>query len=157
KSDAEGTSNFPLGPGEVYATTGGRFCATNTSVTTYIAFAYKLSNQQRQSLVSAVPGWVNNDRFDIDAKGPANATKDQTRLMMQALLADRFKLAIRREKRESQAFALVFVKSGRFGPQLRPHSDDGTCNASSAAPASSNAKPAAPSSTSGLQLPPITC
>src|SRR6478609_7902794 len=48
KSNVEQTSSFPLGPGNGYAATGGRFCATSTPLLTYIAFAYKLNNQQLQ-------------------------------------------------------------------------------------------------------------
>src|SRR5262249_41717004 len=75
KSNAEPTSSFPLGPGNAYAATGGRFCATSTTLLTYIAFAYKLNNQQLQPLTSVVPNWVTTDRFDTEARGPVNATK----------------------------------------------------------------------------------
>ncbi len=40
-----------------------------------------------------VPDWVRNDRYDIEARTAEPATKDQMRLMMQSLLAERFKLA----------------------------------------------------------------
>jgi uncharacterized protein (TIGR03435 family) len=49
------------------------------------------------------------------------------RLMMQSLLADRFKLALHHETRQSPALALVFVKDGKLGPQLQSHSDDNAC------------------------------
>jgi len=152
KSNVEQTSNFPLGPGNGYAITGGRFCATSTTLLTYIAFAYKLNNQQLQPLTLAVPEWVTTERFDIEAKGPANATKDQMRLMMQALLADRFKLRVHRENRQTAALALVVSKAGKLGPQLKPHPADDQCTTATGAalPASPLIEPSA---TSGLQLP----
>jgi uncharacterized protein (TIGR03435 family) len=159
KSADEPTSNFPLGPGDIYAVTGGRFCATSTTVLNYITFAHKLNGQQRQRIASALPGWVSSDRFDIGARGQANATKDQVRLMMQSLLADRFKLVLHHETQQSPALALVVAQGGKLGPQIQVHSDGSECMP--AAPDSSQAsvsgQPSAPSSTSGLQLPAIPC
>jgi uncharacterized protein (TIGR03435 family) len=80
KTSDQPNFNFPLGPGDVY-----------TSV-----FAYKLMGDQVQSVLSQLPGWATTDRFDIVANtdgDPAKDTKDQMRLMMRSLLADRFKLA----------------------------------------------------------------
>jgi uncharacterized protein (TIGR03435 family) len=128
-SNADPTSNFPLGPGDVFAAVGGRFCAANTTVMAYIGFAHKLSNQQRQS-ITGVPAWLNNEGFDIEAKGPGGATKDQMRLMIQALLADRFKLVLRHEVRQTPVLTLI-AKSGKFGPQLKLHVEDVPCNQSS--------------------------
>ena len=51
-------------------------------------------------------------QFDIDAKLPAGATEDQVPQMLQALLADRFKMTIRRENREQSVYELVVAKSG---------------------------------------------
>jgi len=152
KSNAEPTSSFPLGPGNGYAATAGRFCATTIPLLTYIAFAYKLNNQQLQPLTSAVPTWVTTDRFDIEASGPVNATKDQMRLMIQALLADRFKLAVHHERRQTAALALVVAKAGKLGPQLKPHPADDQCTKATAGAAPSLPL-VEPSATSGLQLP----
>jgi uncharacterized protein (TIGR03435 family) len=74
-----------------------------------------------------MPKWVTMERFDIEARAHGNPTKDQMRLMMQALLSDRFKLAIHTETRQLPVFALVLAKPGKFGPQLRPHLDDPPC------------------------------
>jgi uncharacterized protein (TIGR03435 family) len=51
-------------------------------------------------------------RFDIIAKIPADAKKEQLPLMLQQLLADRFKLQIHSERKEMQTFALEVVKGG---------------------------------------------
>ena len=56
------------------------------------------------------------------------------RLMMQSLLADRFKLAVHFETREVPVFALTLVKPGQFGPRLRPHAEGPPCPDSFAEP-----------------------
>lgn len=112
-------SNFPLGPGDVYHGTGGVFSASNYPASIYIAFAYKLTNNDANALFSELPKWARNERFDIEAHGPINATKDQMRLMMQSLLRDRFKFAMHREVRSLPVYALAFAKLGKMGPQLR--------------------------------------
>jgi uncharacterized protein (TIGR03435 family) len=45
------------------------------------------------------PGWLNIDMFDIAATLPRSATKDQMRIMLQNLLAERFHMAWHRENR----------------------------------------------------------
>jgi uncharacterized protein (TIGR03435 family) len=62
-------------------------------------------------------------------------TKDQVRQMMQALLADRFKLVVHHETRQVPVFALVLVKQGSTGPNLLRHSDDDACLSASASSA----------------------
>jgi len=122
-------SNFSLGPADSYSANGGLFSTTNLALVSYIGFAYKLTGNQTQSLGSQLPKSMRGDRFDIEAHASANATKDQMRLMMQSLLADRFKLVVHTEKRQLPIFALVLEKPGKTGPELRPHSDDPPCSA----------------------------
>jgi uncharacterized protein (TIGR03435 family) len=112
--------------------TGGLYRAKNIKLIQFISFAYKLTLAQLQSVVSQVP-WTDEDRFDIEARAQGNPTKDQYRLMMQSLLADRFKLAVSFESRIVPRYALVLLKQGEFGPQLRLHrADDPFCNPASA-------------------------
>jgi uncharacterized protein (TIGR03435 family) len=71
------------------------------------------------------PDWIGRERFDITAKAPDDAAPGQARLMMQALLADRFALRVRREIREQQIYALVVAHDdGRFGPDLKRSTAD---------------------------------
>ena len=62
------------------------------------------------------PSWLgtglNAQRFDIHATLPASAAKEQVPEMLQALLADRFKLTYHREKKDDPVFALIVGKSG---------------------------------------------
>ena len=81
-------------------------------------------------MIAHLPKWVADDRFDIQAKAPvASPTKDQMRLMMQALLAERFKLALHFETKESAVLALVLVKTEKLGPKLLPHAEGPPCDA----------------------------
>jgi uncharacterized protein (TIGR03435 family) len=66
----------------------------------------------------------------INAEAEGNRTKDQMRVMMQSLLADRFKLAVHFERIEVPVFAVVLDKQGKTGPRLHPHSDGVPCDLS---------------------------
>jgi uncharacterized protein (TIGR03435 family) len=58
------------------------------------------------------PSWLDADCFAINAKIPVGATKDQLPGMLQALLAERFKLAVHKESRPRPGYALVVDKNG---------------------------------------------
>jgi|SRR5579862_901770 len=127
KSDADANSNFPLGPGAVYVPNGGLFSASGYPLAIYIAFAYKLMGNDLQALVPQLPGWATTDRYDIQARAEGNPSKDQMRLMMRSLLADRFKMAVHYDSREVPIFALVLIKPEKLGPQIHPHTGDAPC------------------------------
>ncbi|HEV8146592.1 MAG TPA: TIGR03435 family protein [Bryobacteraceae bacterium] len=133
--------NFPLDEGDAYAATGGRFNA-DFPLSVYIQFAYKirLTQEQLQSLLAQLPKWVATDRFSIQARAEGTPTKDQMRLMMQSLLADRFQLAVHFESRQVTVLALTLVKSSKTGPKLRPHAEGPSCD-DSAGPAANGSPP----------------
>src|SRR6185312_13171579 len=135
-------SNVPLGPDDSYAPTGGLLSISNFDLPNFISFAYKLGLQEGMALRPKLPKWARTERFNIEARGPANATKDQMRLMMQSLLADRFKLAVHFETHEQPIFNLVLAKPGQPGPQLTAHSDAHPC-ADAAHPHASGGAPIA--------------
>lgn len=83
-----------------------------------ITFSYRVEENQ----VIGGPPWLNTDRFDISAKAPPATTDEQRQLMLQALLADRFKLAIRKEERPLPAYVLTV---GKRGLKLKESSGDG--------------------------------
>ena len=62
------------------------------------------------------PGWLDSDRFEIIAKVPAGATVQQFRLMLQNLLADRFKLTFHRDTKDLPVYVLAVT---RGGPKLQ--------------------------------------
>jgi uncharacterized protein (TIGR03435 family) len=100
---------------------GGRLVATNIPLIRVIAAAWNLPLQsQRLTLAPGVK--MPDDIYDIEAtaeKGtfsPGLSTDVRLlkmRLMLQALLEDRFKLRIRREPKEQPVYALVVGKGGR--------------------------------------------
>jgi uncharacterized protein (TIGR03435 family) len=107
----------------------GHFNATNVTLRMLIRNSYGVQDSQ---IVSG-PTWMNSDRFNILAKGDVGQSPafpvaqvggpSRLQLMMQALLADRFKVAVHKENRELHVYALVVARSdGRLGAGLR-HSD----------------------------------
>ena len=94
--------------------------ATGTTVKFMIMDAYGLKNLD---LISGLPKWAADMRFDVETKMAPEmieAQKKMTpkeknaerRLMVQALLADRFKLQVRKEEKEQPAYAMVPAKGG---------------------------------------------
>jgi len=145
--------------GDVYVPTGGLFSATNTPLMNYMRFAYKdmkLAYQRMPDLAGA-PSWIRTQSYNIEAKAQGAPTKDQMRLMMQSLLADRFKLTTHIETRQMPIYALVVSREGKLGAQLKP--DDGPCAATTPADIQSrNAAPLLPPpSTPGSQPPQGPC
>src|SRR5580658_3783499 len=127
KSEDEASMNISplLGDGPVPP--GNLYLAKNIKLIQFIAFAYSLTQIQLRSLELNVP-WTTEDRFDIEARAPGNPTRADYRLMMQSLLADRFKLTVHYETRVVPLYVLVLAKPGKFGPQLRLHrADDPVC------------------------------
>ena len=121
--------NFDMSVEEMTIPPGGRLSATG-ALGMFIQFAYKLSVFQDKAAFDHLPKWATTEYFDIEAKAPtANVTKDQMRLMMQSLLADRFNLIVHFETLDGPAMALVLVNPGKLGPRLRPHSEGPACDA----------------------------
>ena len=56
------------------------------------------------------PDWMGAQLFDIRATMPAGATKDQLPEMLQALLVERFHLALHHVSKEESGYALVLGK-----------------------------------------------
>ena len=116
---------------------GGRMTATNMPLRPMITFAYSLAGYQ---LVGG-PGWVNTNRYDVNAKMDANpgspaflpgsTAPNPMQLALQKLLEDRFKLKVHRETREMDIYTLVLLKPGAPGPGLKPSTQD--CAAAAAA------------------------
>jgi uncharacterized protein (TIGR03435 family) len=130
---------------------GGRFNATNVTLRMLIRHSYGIQDSQ----IVGGPSWVNSDRFNIIAKGdvgqspafPVQLAEGPSRLqlMMQALLAERFKLVVRKESKESNVYALIPARSdGRLGPALRRSDVDCAALAAAARAAASSALPVQP-------------
>ena len=116
---------FGLGPDDAKPR-GGRFYA-RFPLEVFIQFAYKLAPFETAVALANAPKWLRTDRYEIEAEAQGNPTKDQMRLMMQSLLADRFKLAVHFETKQLPVLALKQVKAGKLGPKLLPHSQGPPC------------------------------
>jgi uncharacterized protein (TIGR03435 family) len=62
------------------------------------------------------PDWLNSVRFDIAARMPAPASGDDSPIMLQRLLEERFKLSVHRQSKEQSVLALTVAKRG---PKLK--------------------------------------
>jgi bla regulator protein BlaR1 len=114
----------------------GKFTTEGETVKDVISFAYGIRSDNQ---LSGGPSWVNSERFDIEAKEedsvaenlqklPIEERAKQIRLMVQALLADRFKLKVSHQTKELPVYALVVAKGGSklTEAQVPPPSAEGT-------------------------------
>jgi uncharacterized protein (TIGR03435 family) len=107
---------------------GGRWAMRNMAVSVMIREAYPTP---ARDLVGA-PAWVTSERYDVNAKADGNPTRDEIRLMLRTMLAERFKLAVHQDTREQPVYALVIARSdGRTRPGLVRSTTD--CDAVTAA------------------------
>jgi uncharacterized protein (TIGR03435 family) len=111
---ADGSSRTSLG-----IPSPGRFHAINANLGQYIRWAYQVRDYQISG-----PSWLDSDSetYDIEAKAPPQTPTDQVRSMVQALLAERFKLQLHRETKALPVYHLVKSKDG---PKLRAGNADG--------------------------------
>lgn len=109
---------------------GGRLTFTNAPVRLLITRAYDVQPFQ----VIGGPDWLTTDRYDVTAKAPeGDVTPAQLNEMLQSLLADRFKLVLRRETRELPVYFLVRAREdGRLGDAMKPAAVD--CSAARGRP-----------------------
>ncbi len=133
------TMNFRWDDEAPFTPNGGYFSARN-SLVNYIEFAYNLplTDDEERVLLEHLRRWVREDNFVIQARASGNPTRDQMRLMMQSLLANRFKLALHFETREETVLALTLIQPGKTGPALRPHSEGPPCDSQVTTPAGSS-------------------
>jgi uncharacterized protein (TIGR03435 family) len=105
-------TTFAGGPG---TPDPGIFRCENCNLAMLVMRAYDLNNYQFSG-----PNWADSTRFNISAKIPSGATKEQFQQMQQSLLADRFKLTFHREKKEMSQFVLTVTRSGPKFKESKP-------------------------------------
>ena len=94
----------------------GRYEIRTATMVDLITTAYGVD----QDKVMGGPTWLEMDRYDVTGKLPAGSTPESQKLMLQALLAERFNLVVHREQQPLPAYALTATKH----PLLKP--PDGT-------------------------------
>jgi|ERR1700733_4364309 len=131
-------SSTPMTGGHLFE---GRWSSTG-SIFSAIQLAYGENGiSLSPNEVSGGPDWIKNEVYDFEAKVDASVVQgewkkltfdqkfDQLRLMMRSLLADRFKLKIRRETKELPVYVLVVDKNGPKLTEDNAHLDQAVLQA----------------------------
>jgi len=95
------------------------FISKNASLQQVIRAAYGVEDDR----ISGAPDWLSSEKYDVEVKEGSSGVDDPRKLnvdlsvseqkhMLQALLADRLKLALHRETRDLTVYALVIAKNG---------------------------------------------
>lgn len=99
---------------------GSNFIAERYTVKDLMQWAYG-----REAWRISGPGWIDTQAFDIHAKAQAPSSQEEFRRMVQALLEDRFKLALRREQKTVSAYELSVGKDGLAIREVHQDARDG--------------------------------
>jgi uncharacterized protein (TIGR03435 family) len=83
------------------------FTGRNVTLKRLLAEAYRLQLNQIQG-----PGWLDQNEYDVEARTTRAVDKGEVAMMLQRLLADRFKLKEHSEKRDMRVYELVISASG---------------------------------------------
>jgi uncharacterized protein (TIGR03435 family) len=113
----------------------GTFSISNATARMLVSIAYEIPlSVERFLLVDASNSALLRGRgvsptggapkFDILGKIPDGAQSGQQYAMLRALLADRFKLRVRKEMRPIPVYALRVAREGRLGSGLQPSARD---------------------------------
>ena len=98
----------------------GDLIASAVPVITFLSYVYDVPANPSPRL-SALPDWAVLERYDIEAKAPANAIPDslqdrevrsRIQQMIRGLLADRFRLVVRIENKTMSVYALTAAGGG---------------------------------------------
>ena len=106
----------------------GTFLATDVTVEALVSMAYGI---QHSWLIQGAPSWLDTEAFDVQAKAGSAVDRElralspdqgaaTKRRMLQALLADRFKLTTHRETKNLPVYALVVATNGPKLQEAKP-------------------------------------
>ena len=100
----------------------GRFTATGSVAKLVVMLAYDVQEAQ----IAGGPDWFATEKWDIEAKSddPGGHSVEETRQMLQNMLAERFGLRIHRETEQRPAYVLTVAKDG---PKFKP-AEQGSTN-----------------------------
>ena len=119
--DAVSIKPNKAGDGRIMINQGqDRYAGVNITLKLLLRYAYNLTTDEQ---ISGLPGWAENDHWDIEAKLDAETvaaqkkmskeeSAEQRRQMMQMMLADRFKLKVHHDQKELTVYNLVVAKGG---------------------------------------------
>lgn len=100
----------PDAPRGGYGFRGQDVTTTNVTVNWLIKLAYNVHARQ----IEGGPAWLDSAKYDVVGRPdtPGQPSRDQMKLMIQKLLADRFQLKFHTEKRQLPVYAMVVLKTG---------------------------------------------
>jgi uncharacterized protein (TIGR03435 family) len=87
--------------------TGGSVQCNNATLKTILMQAYGVKAYQVEG-----PAWLESEHYDVMAKIPEGVAVEQVAAMMQALLAERFKVVLHKDSRMLPAYDLTIAKGG---------------------------------------------
>jgi uncharacterized protein (TIGR03435 family) len=116
-NDSVGQAGIISGPNRP-----GEYLFINIPLATIITTAFNLRDYD----IVGLPAWTRTAKYDVIGKYPEGANPaTQHRQMIQNMLADRFRLRVRRELMERTVYKLVMARADRrLGPMLVPSSVD---------------------------------
>jgi uncharacterized protein (TIGR03435 family) len=82
--------------------------ARNVTLTQLIVNGYGIRLYQ----IEGGPGWLDSERYDLDARADKPQSREKLKALLRTLLAQRFRLALRQEKRQVSGYALIVAKGG---------------------------------------------
>jgi uncharacterized protein (TIGR03435 family) len=94
----------------------GRLTASGVPLKQLIFEAYDMPYYR----IFGGPKWLESEYYDLEAKAESAVSREQLKLMLRGLLADRFKLELHRETKELRVYALTVAKNG---PKLHEAKD----------------------------------
>lgn len=96
-------------------TTPGNVVMRDVLLTSCMEWAWGIQESQISG-----PEWIHNERYDIVARADHPVAVDQLKLMMQALLKERFGLAFHHEQKELRAYEMTVAKGGSKMKEAAP-------------------------------------
>jgi uncharacterized protein (TIGR03435 family) len=117
-------SQDPPGSSSGITTTKGRISARNVTLKRCVRGAYGVEEPH----ILGGPKWLDEARYNIEARAAGPAGDRELMTMLQSLLAERFKLAFHRETRALPGYALVL---GKGGLRAKPSAPDAGSRTSS--------------------------
>lgn len=100
----------PDGGNRVFGAGDRQFTISNASLSGLIAYAWDIHQRQ----IAGGPAWFETEKFDIVGQpdGEGRPSNRQWRIMLQKLLADRFKFSFHRDRKEIAVYELVVGNTG---------------------------------------------
>ena len=112
---------------------GGAFRTANVPLRQIVAWAYGEAFPVADQQVVGGPGWMDSERFDVNAKAIGDPPRGELQRMVQALLAERFQMTSHTETRDLAVYALVATPQASRR-NLRTSSGDDCARPGSPAP-----------------------